>query len=49
MKALIAKVATGAALRLEGNLTVGGEALTIIGTGVGATGALRDGEQVVGR
>jgi fibronectin-binding autotransporter adhesin len=33
-------VASGAALQLEGGITVGAEALTLNGTGVGSTGAL---------
>jgi fibronectin-binding autotransporter adhesin len=35
-------VAAGAALQLQGDITVGAEALSINGTGVGGTGALRN-------
>jgi autotransporter-associated beta strand protein len=35
-------VASGAALQLQGNITVGAEALSLNGTGVSATGALRN-------
>ncbi|TFG86126.1 MAG: hypothetical protein E4H18_04665, partial [Hyphomicrobiales bacterium] len=35
-------VASGAALQMEGGITVGDEALTLNGTGVSATGALRN-------
>lgn len=35
-------VASGAALQIQGGITVGAEALTINGTGVGGTGALRN-------
>jgi len=35
-------VASGAALQLQGNISVGAEALTLNGTGVSATGALRN-------
>jgi len=35
-------VASGAAMQLEGDITVGNEALTLNGTGIAATGALRN-------
>jgi autotransporter-associated beta strand protein len=35
-------VASGAALQIQGDITVGAEALSIAGTGVGGTGALRN-------
>jgi fibronectin-binding autotransporter adhesin len=35
-------VATGAALQMQNNITVGNEALTLNGTGIGNTGALRN-------
>ena len=35
-------VASGAALQLQGNITVGAEALSLVGTGVSSTGALRN-------